>query len=101
MAGSVPGGEMVKALMLEPHPVTVQTMETNSASAGYGFGLDIGKYKGHAIHVHEGSWVGFGAFYARFPDDNFSIVLLCNRSDAGDGNKVGSLVDLAFSEFVD
>lgn len=101
MAGSVPGGDEVEALMLEPHPVSVQTMERRhlDEGAGYGFGLDIGKYKGHSVHEHDGSWVGFLALYSRFPDDNFSIVLLCNRSDAWTGNKVGELADLALSEF--
>jgi CubicO group peptidase (beta-lactamase class C family) len=101
MAGSVPGGDEVEALMLEPHPVSVQTMERRhlDEGAGYGFGLDIGKYKGHSVNEHNGSWVGFLAQYSRFPDDNFSIVLLCNRSDAWTGNKVGKLADLALSEF--
>ncbi len=51
-------------------------------------GLDIGKYKGRTVHMHDGSWVGFRAHYARFPEDNFSVVALCNRSDARDGERI-------------
>ncbi len=103
MAGDVPGGDEVETLMLEPHPVTVQTMDSGALDegAGYGFGLEIGKYQGHRVHAHSGSWVGFLALYARYPDDNFSIVLLCNRSDAWKDGKVEKLADLAVSEFSD
>lgn len=101
MRGSVPGGEAVEALMLTPHPVTVQTMDPGSMDpgAGYGFGLDIGTYRGHRVHMHTGSWVGFRAFYARFPDDRLSVVTLCNRSDAAEGDRSLQLVDLALAEF--
>ena len=103
MAGDMPGGDEVETLMLEPHPVTVQTMDSDffDEGAGYGFGLVIGKYQGHRVHDHDGAWVGFLALYTRFPDDNFSIVLLCNRSDAWEDGKVEKLVDLAVSEFSD
>jgi len=103
MAGDMPGGDEVETLMLEPHPVTVQTMDSDffDEGAGYGFGLVIGKYQGHRVHDHDGAWVGFLALYTRFPDDNFSIVLLCNRSDAWDDGKAEKLVDLAVSEFSD
>ncbi len=101
MTGKVPGGIKVQTLMVQPHPVTVRTMESDplDEGAGYGFGLDIGKYKGHTVHMHGGSWVGFRAHYARFPEDNFSVVVLCNRSDARDGERIRKLLDLSVSEF--
>ncbi len=101
MAGKVPGGIKVHTLMVQPHPVTVRTMESDllDEGAGYGFGLDIGKYKGRTVHMHGGSWVGFRAHYARFPEDNFSVVALCNRSDARDGERIRKLLDLSVTEF--
>jgi CubicO group peptidase (beta-lactamase class C family) len=103
MTSGVPGGDEVEALMLEPHPITIQTKDSGRLDdgAGYGFGLNIGTYQGHRAHIHTGSWVGFRALYARYPDDNFSIVLMCNRSDARKGDKAGKLIDLALSEFSD
>jgi CubicO group peptidase (beta-lactamase class C family) len=101
ITGKVPGGVAVQRLMLEPDPTTVKTMEKGllDEGAGYGFGLEIGTYKGHPVHMHTGSWVGFRAFYARFPEDGFSIVTLCNRSDAGSDDTNRKLLDLALSEF--
>lgn len=101
MTGKVPGGIKVHTLMVQPHPVTVRTMESDllDEGAGYGFGLNIGKYKGRTVHMHGGSWVGFRAHYARFPEDNFSVVVLCNRSDARDGERIRKLLDLSVTEF--
>ena len=101
ITGNVPGGMKVQRLMVEPHPTTVKTMESDllDEGAGYGFGLNIGKYEGRTVHVHTGSWVGFRAFYARFPEDNLSVVTLCNRSDAGSGETSRKLLDLVLAEF--
>lgn len=101
MTNTVPGGSEVRSLMITPHPVTIETMESDPLDdgAGYAFGLDIGTYKGRTVHNHSGSWVGFRAHYARFPDDNFSLVLLCNRSDAREGEKATKLLDLMIAEF--
>lgn len=102
MTGTVPGGAKVQALMLKPDPLTLETLGDDNSFAqenAYGFGLVIAQYKGHAVEAHSGSWVGFRANYRRFPDDNFSIVTLCNRSDAGKGDRMEALTRLAFTEF--
>jgi len=101
IGNTVPGGSSVRQLMLTPHPVTVGTMDSEplDPGAGYGFGLDIGKFEGLTVHAHGGSWVGFRAFYARFPDDGFSVVTFCNRSDGLSGNTVRDLLELAVTEF--
>ncbi len=102
MTGTVPGGTKVQELMLRPDPLTLKTLGDDNSFAeknGYGFGLVVAQYTGHAVEAHSGSWVGFRANYRRFPDDNFSIVTLCNRSDAGKGDKMDVLTELAFAEF--
>lgn len=102
MTGTVPGGTKVRELMLKPDPLTLKTLGDDNSFAeknAYGFGLVIAQYKGHAVEAHSGSWVGFRANYRRFPDDGFSIVTLCNRSDAGKGDKMDALTELAFAEF--
>lgn len=101
MNSDVPGGEQVESLMLEPHPVTIATMDPGSLDegAGYGFGLDIGTWNGRRVHAHSGSWVGFVAFYARFPDDDTSILLFCNRPDGLADDRVERTAEAALAEF--
>lgn len=89
-------------MMTEPDPLTLKTMGDENSFAennAYGFGLVIADYKGHAIQFHTGPWVGFRAFYARFPDDGFSVVTLCNRAVAGKDKNNETLLELAFLEF--
>jgi CubicO group peptidase (beta-lactamase class C family) len=48
----------------------------------YAFGLRIGSHRGRRTVSHGGAFVGYRAATLRFPDDRFSVYLLCNRSDA-------------------
>jgi CubicO group peptidase (beta-lactamase class C family) len=55
--------------------------EPEGKPAQYGFGWFLNPYKGHRRMWHYGETVGFRTAIQRFPDDNLSIVVLCNRSD--------------------
>jgi len=102
-SGIVPGGDGVRNLMLTPHPVTESTMTSYllDDGAGYGFGVEIGKFNDQTAHVHTGSWVGFRSLYARFPDDGISIVAFCNREDVVEGgDKRKELLDFVTSELL-
>ena len=48
----------------------------------YAFGLDVGDFRGLATTSHSGSYVGYRAEMIRFPEQRFSVAVLCNRSDA-------------------
>ncbi|NOQ97798.1 MAG: serine hydrolase [Calditrichae bacterium] len=54
----------------------------NGETSGYAFALDIGTYKGLKTVSHGGSLAGYRAQLLRFPDQQFSVVILANRSDA-------------------
>jgi len=96
MSGGAPGGEGVRELLFEPHPVTMKTMTSYllDDGAGYGFGVEVGKFKGRTAHAHTGSWVGFRSIYVRFPDDDVSVIAFCNRDDVVEnGDKRKQLLD--------
>lgn len=98
--GTIPGGKAVLDLMLEPDPLTKKTMTSHllDDGAGYGFGIEIGQFKGRTAHAHTGSWVGFRALYARFPEDNIAAIAFCNRDDlAAGGDKRIEFLDLVAS----
>lgn len=68
----------------------------NGDTLRYAKGLDVRQYKGKKVVGHGGSFVGFNAFFQRFPDDNISIVLLTNRGDSNPNEMVGQVADILF-----
>jgi CubicO group peptidase (beta-lactamase class C family) len=49
----------------------------------YASGLEIGEYRGLKTVYHDGGDAGFRSEILRFPDAHFSVIDLCNASDAG------------------
>jgi len=58
----------------------------------YAFGWFLKRDHGHRRLEHPGSWLGFQAFIARYPDDRFTVVLLANRSDIDLGGLADRIV---------
>lgn len=54
----------------------------NGMPTGYGFGLFIGSYDGHAMISHGGVDPGFRAQLLRFPQSHLTIAALANYDDA-------------------
>lgn len=57
----------------------------NADGSGYGYGWMIGQHLGHTIYSHDGQIDGFRTYFARFPDDRLTIIVLCNRDDIDAG----------------
>jgi len=73
----------------------LQPMRLNDGSeSDYAFGWFLEEDDGRRRLEHPGSWLGFQAFIARYPDDRFTVVLLANRSDLNVGELAGRIVDL-------
>ena len=47
----------------------------------YGFGWRLNPYQGHKNIGHSGSTSGFSASLQRFPDDNLTVIVLCNSDE--------------------
>ena len=52
-------------------------------SSTYGMGLILGNYLGLPIVEHNGSLFGYRADILRFPKQMFTVICLCNVSNAG------------------
>jgi hypothetical protein len=50
-------------------------------SAGYAFALENGTYKGLKTVSHSGALAGYRAQLVRFPEQQFSVIILANRDD--------------------
>lgn len=55
----------------------------NGEETEYGFGWRVGPYQGHKNIGHSGSTSGFSASLQRFPDDDVTVILLCNSGEEG------------------
>jgi len=60
----------------------------------YGFGWRINEYQGHRRMHHTGSTSGFRNVIQRFPDDQFTVIILTNRKEPGVAPLANQLVDM-------
>ena len=70
----------------------------NGESCGYAFALNNGEYRGLRTVSHGGSLAGYRAQLLRFPDQQFSVILLANRSDANPTGKAFQISDLFLAD---
>jgi CubicO group peptidase (beta-lactamase class C family) len=78
---------------------TLQTAYTPAVLSGgkktsYGFGWDIGEYRGLKTVRHGGSTMGFRTHIIRFPEKRFSAIVLINRSNAKPEEIADRIADL-------
>ena len=70
----------------------------NGESSGYAFALNNGNYKGLKTVSHGGALGGYRAQLMRFPEENFSIIILANRGDANPTRKAYEVADILLKE---
>jgi CubicO group peptidase (beta-lactamase class C family) len=73
-------------------PDLIRTMTTpgrlkDGESLDYAFGLTVSDYRGLEMISHGGAFVGYRAEMLRFPEQRFSVAVLCNRSDGAPTDK--------------
>ena len=54
---------------------------------GYGYGLSLGEHRGLKTVGHGGSWAGYRTQVLRYPQEDFAVVVLGNRSDLNAGGR--------------
>jgi len=82
------GGKPLLAELQEPAKLN------NGKTLSYAKGLSISKYRGLNTVSHGGSWGGYRAELLRFPDQHFSVVCLCNRSDVSPERRAKQVADI-------
>lgn len=70
----------------------------NGESSGYAFALNNGTYKGLKTVSHGGALAGYRAQLMRFPDENFSVIVLANRGDANPTRKSFQIADILLKD---
>src|SRR3954451_23336981 len=81
-----------------------QLQERGSLNDGsrisYAAGLEIGKYRGLNIVSHAGSDAGYRANLIRFPDQHFSVALLCNLASINPSGLSRRIADIYLASSV-
>ena len=70
----------------------------NGESSGYAFAISNGVYKGLKTVSHSGALAGYRAQLVRFPDQQFSVIILANRDDANPTGKSYQLADILLKD---
>jgi CubicO group peptidase (beta-lactamase class C family) len=66
----------------------------NGNQINYAMGLTLGEYRGLPTAEHSGANFGYRSEYLRFPQQRFSVILLCNLSTAGPVGLAHKISDL-------
>lgn len=67
-------------------PMMTEDMRlTDGKPAGYALGLSVGPVNGDKAISHTGSTAGYRAFIGRFPDQDLSLVTMCNAATVNNG----------------
>jgi CubicO group peptidase (beta-lactamase class C family) len=82
------GGEVLARMMRTPATLT------NGQNVPYGFGLMFGNYRGLPTEAHGGSYHGFRSELLRFPQQHFSVAVLCNVASANASALAAQVADL-------
>ena len=74
----------------------IKTSNKPESKAYYGFGWIIDERNGHKVIEHGGANVGFRSHYARFVNDDLSIIIMTNTEEANPGAIVRALAAYYF-----
>jgi len=59
----------------------------------YGNGQNIWNSDGRPVFSHSGGWLGFSAYYIRYPEQSLSVVTLCNDADLWPGEYSREIIE--------
>ena len=71
----------------------------NGEKIDYASGLFIGDYEGLKTIRHGGAFVGFRAELVRFPDQQITIAIFANRSDANPSGRANEVADVVLKDY--
>ncbi|MEM7371166.1 MAG: serine hydrolase domain-containing protein [Bacteroidota bacterium] len=73
----------------------------NGESSGYACGVVNDAYKGLKTVGHGGALAGYRTYLLRFPEQNFSVIILANVSSFNSAGKAHEVADIFLTEMMD
>lgn len=86
------GGETIQEMI---H--TTGTLD-DGTELEYAFGLVVSDYRGLTMVSHGGAFVGYRAEMIRFPDQEFTVIVLANRADANPTRRALEVADIYLAD---
>lgn len=71
------------AQITTPHVYVGRVPNEHIGHVHYGFGMQVGHYRGARMLWHTGSWVGWSTIMAMLPEHRIGIAVLTNRAPGG------------------
>lgn len=63
---------------------------------GYGFGINVGSYKGKRFYGHDGAMHGYTSSMMHFPDEKVTLICLSNHNLEGSWDYRDRMIDILF-----
>jgi hypothetical protein len=70
----------------------------NGSKISYAMGLDLGNYRGLSIVEHSGGTFGYSTEILRFPEQQFTVLCLCNIASAVPENLARKVADIYLAD---
>ncbi len=70
----------------------------NGERTSYACGLVITNYRGLKLVQHSGSWAGYRSQFMRFPDKQYSVIVLANMNTANPTMLASEVADICLAE---
>lgn len=70
-------------------------------STGYGFGINVGEWRGLPRVQHGGSWAGHRSTLTMFPQQRFAVVILSNVSNMNPGGLAGEIAEIYLADHLE
>ena len=77
------GGRAAIDAMTTASRLKNDSLAMSGAESAYGFGLNVGTYRGLPMNSHGGSWGGYRSAFMRFPQQHVSVAAFCNYTASG------------------
>lgn len=100
VAAFVAGGTIDGKRAISPAVIAMLTTPATKipgSDSEYGYGLNVGRYRGLRVVQHGGSRSGYGSTIRMVPDRQFGVVVLANRSGASLPRTLEKATELALA----
>jgi len=81
-----------------PNRLVAKTPLTGGRLSRYGLGICVDSYGGLPRYHHGGGAPGYRSEIAYFPEQDFAVIILANRSDADSGTKAETIAEIYLGE---